>query len=205
MAIREQDLGDRLAVIASQVSEPQFSIDSVARRIRQRRVRLVAMAGTTVLVLAAVAGLLSLNAGHGPVGRSMQPARTIWLPMKITVLGKTALIPASNPQPAFAVPAGRSVPIIAQVTVPRGVRVRTFRLGIVTTDGTSGGPDGPTGWATVLLRTTKVLTSGQHTFRLRWTVPRGLRPGTRDYLVAYWVAGQSGPQPIIASLVIQRP
>ena len=88
--------------------------------------------------------------------------------------------------------------------MPHGVRVRTLWLGIVTADRTSGGPDGPTDWAAILLRTTTPLTSGHPTFRLRWAVPGNLRPGSKVYLVAYWVAGRTAPEPIIATLVIRR-
>lgn len=116
------------------------------------------------------------------------------------MLGQTALISRSSRRPVFAVPAGRQVPITAQVTVPHGVRVRTLWLGISTADRSAGGPAGPTGWAAVLLRITKPLTRGQRTFRLHWTAPGALRPANKVYLIAYWVAGRSAPEPIIDPL-----
>lgn len=206
MPIREQDISDRLAAAAAHVSEPRFAVESVIRRVRQRRARLIAIAGmsTAVVALGAVVSLFSLGAGSLPARPDTNPPRAVWLPIRISVLGQTALIARPGSRPVFAVPAGRPVPITAQVTVPHGVRVRTLWLGISVTDRTSGGPAGPTGWASTLLRTTAPLTAGHRTFRLRWTVPGALPPGSKVYLIAYWVAGRSAPEPIIASLVIRR-
>lgn len=206
MPIREQGVGDQLAAAAAHVSEPRFAVESVIRRIRQRRARLIAIAGMSmaVVVLGVVAGLLALGAGNRPAGPDTQPPRAVWLPITISVLGQTAQISRSGSRPVFAVPAGRRVPITAQVTVPHGVRVRTLWLGISTADRASGGPAGPTGWAAILLRRTTPLTSGHPTFRLHWAVPGKLRPGSKVYLIAYWVAGRSAAEPIIATLVIRR-
>lgn len=206
MPIREQDISDRLAAAAAHVSEPRFAVELVIRRIRQRRARLTAIAGTSmaVVALAAVASLFSLAPGHRPATSDTPPPRAVWLPIKISVLGQSALISDAGPRPVFAVPAGQRVPITARVSVPHGVRVPTLRLGITTVDRASGGPAGPTGWAATLLRTTKPLTSGDRTFQLRWAVPSALPLGSKVYLVAYWIADRSAPEPIIATLIIRR-
>jgi hypothetical protein len=208
MPIREQDIADRLAAVAAQVTGPRFRIESVARRIRLRRARLVAIAGmsTAAVAVLAVAVLTSLGTGSHPEGPGTPLPPAVWLPMKISVLGQTAdLVTGPSPRSSrFFAPAGRAVSITVQVTVPHGIRVRTLRFGIVTADVAAGGPRGPTGWAVVLLRTTKPLTSGKQIFRLRWAAAGALRPGSKVYLIAYWVAGRSAPEPIIASLILRR-
>lgn len=116
------------------MSEPRFALESVARRIRRRaRFALIAGLSLTAVVIAAVASLFSLGAG-APAGSAQAPPPAVWLPIRISVLGQTALISRSSTRPVFVIPAGRLVHITAQVTVPLGVRVRTLRLGIVTAD-----------------------------------------------------------------------
>ncbi len=206
MPLKEHDISERLAAAAAQVGEPRFAVESVIRRIRRRRARRIARASLSVAVVAlgTAVSLFSLGAGNPPARPATQSPPPAWLPIRISVLGQTALITHPGSRQVFAVPAGRRVPITAQVNVPHAVRVRTLWLGISTADRTSGGPAGPTGWAATLLRTTKPLTSGHRTFRLRWTVPGALPPGSRVYLIAYWVAGRSAAEAIIASLVIHR-
>jgi hypothetical protein len=198
---------ERLAAVAAQVSEPTFAVESVARRIKQRRARVLAVAGGAVLAVAAlavvaVAGLVS--PGSSPVGPAHQSRPAVWLPIRVSAAGHTALVSGSGARPRFAIAAGRQVPITVQVTVPQGVRVRQLWFGIVTADTSALGPDGPTGWAAVLVRTTRPMTAGQRTFRLRWAAPGALRPGSTVYLMAYWAAGRSQAAPVIASLVVRR-
>jgi len=206
MLTGEQEIGDRLAAVAAQVREPRFGVESVARRIRRRRACFITMAGVSMAAMAVgvVSVLFGLGTGSLPAKSAHQSPPAVWLPIRISVSGQTAVVTRSSPRPGFVVPAGRRLPITAQVTVPHGVRVQKLWLGIVTADRSAGGPAGPTGWAAVLLRATKSLTSGQRTFRLRWAASRALRPGSKVYLIAYWVAGRSQVEAIIASLVIRR-
>ena len=206
MPIREHEIADRLTAAAVHLSEPQFGVESVARRIRRRRTRLIMIASmsTAAMAVVAVTVLNGIGTRNHPAGLQTPLPAPVWLPIRISIDGQTALVTRPSHPPRFTALVRPVVPITAQVTVPPGVRVRKLWLGIVTADVAAGGPHGPTGWAAILLRTTKPLSSGKRTFHLRWIGAESLRPGRKVYLIAYWVTGRSAPEPIIASLVLRR-
>lgn len=206
MSIDEHELRERLAAVAAQVTEPRFTVEAVARRIRRRRARIITMVSGPVLAVAGLALALALGlVGPGTGSRpASPPPAPVWLPIKISVHGQVRLVPRLGILPRFVIAPGEHVQINVDVTVPKNVRVEALWLGIVKAERSSLGPAGPIGWTSVLVRISEPMTPGSHTFNLRWVAPGGLRPGRTLHLIAFWVTGHSQAAPIIANLIVQR-
>jgi hypothetical protein len=129
--------------------------------------------------------------------------------------------PAPPFQPSFTVTPGEHLRINVDVTVPAHFtsawirlhpRWSARRVPVVTalwlgiSKGTWGnGPKGPIGISPILAHARKPLGPGVHRFRLRWTVPAGLRPGTSRLLVAPWNVWQGNLGQPIAGLTVHSP
>lgn len=106
--------------------------------------------------------------------------------------------------PRYRVRPGEHLVMRVVVTVPQHVRVMALWFGIST--GTWGsGPNGLTGMNPILAHYTLPLSTGSHTFGLRWRIPHR-RPGTSLYLTYAWSSHQpdasvEGP---IATLALAR-
>jgi hypothetical protein len=104
---------------------------------------------------------------------------------------------------------GEHVSIRVAVTIPARARVAGLWLGI--SSGTFGtGRTGPVGLDPVLARIRTDLEPGPHAYRLSWTAPAELGPGTILWLAAAWtgmlpLAGPAGSQRPLTSASVARP
>lgn len=192
MSIDERELRSRLAESAALAGPPRFTTEDLAPRVRRIRRRRRSRAGiiaavSAVAVASAVAIPLALGGTSQPV-ISAPPPPAPGLSYTVTVNGQTRAVPATGAElPLFTITPGENLRIKVGVTVPAHVRVTALWLGI--SKGSWGtGPNGPTGINyPILAHTSKPLGPGSYRFRLRWTVPAGLRPGTSRYLATAWV------------------
>jgi hypothetical protein len=207
MSIDEQEVRRRLEAVAAQVSPPRFSLEGLTGRIRRRRARIVAAAAGLFLAVAAAAVVpIGLSAPSPPPRAEAPPA--IRFPFKLSftvaVNGRSMMTPPighGGPFPAFAVTPGEKLAINVTVTVPAHATVTAIWLGVA--HGLySAWPGGrPTGLSPILAHSATPLTQGLHVFRLRWTVPVPIRPGTIPWLVAAWTAHDFQIGQFIAELV----
>jgi hypothetical protein len=116
--------------------------------------------------------------------------------------GRPALLRKDGHVPSYRVRPGRDLVMSVAVTVPKHLRLTALWLGIST--GTWGnGPGGrPTGMRPILVHSGRPLSTGVHTFGLRWRIPKH-RSGS-VYLTMAWTSRQpsasvSGP---VARLVL---
>ena len=143
------------------------------------------------LVAAVLAGVLAAGgcspAPRCPAGASCPATVPFKVTFTVIVNGRPAS-PSRN-LPRLNVRAGQLVVINVVMGVPGRARVSAVWLGIST--GTVGvGPNGPTGVDPVLVHSGQMLTTGRHSFRLRWRTPAKARPGSRLYLAAAWASRQ---------------
>ncbi len=180
MSFDEQELRRRLAAAAMEASAPRFSVESLARRIRRRRAQVIgavsapflAVAALAVAVPVALSGAGSPVRGH-PAALPCRPSVTV----TVTDVSRHHTVrPAAHvPQPLFAVSPGERLVIHVDVTAPRHATV------------TGSGPGGrPVGMHPVLTHTRHPLRTGEHRFRLRWTVPAWMRAGNTRWLTMAW-------------------
>jgi hypothetical protein len=99
--------------------------------------------------------------------------------------------------PGYRVRPGGYLVMSVAVAVPKHLRLTALWLGIST--GTWGnGPGGhPTGMRPILVHSSRSLSTGVHTFALRWRVPKN-RSGSSVFLTMAWTSRQpsvsvSGP------------
>lgn len=199
MSFEEQELRRRLAETAALAGPPRVSNASLIRRIRWRRARTTAAASGVLLAAAAVAvavpaalagtggtlakapslpGAVQRPAGDVPATSGTRPTFTV------AVSGSRAsqgYAPPSTGGAGFAAAPGERLVMRVGVRVPAHVKVTALWLGI--SRGTLGSP---TDLSPVLAHTRAPLGPGTHSFTLHWTVPAGLRPGTRLYLATQW-------------------
>lgn len=189
MSIDEQELRSRLAETAAQAGPPRFTTDDLAarvRRIRRRRRRRggVIAAVSVAAVASAVAIPLIRGGASQPVMSTPGPPPP-GLSYTVTANGQTRAVATGTALPLFTITPGENLRIKVGVTVPAHVRVTALWLGI--SKGSWGiGPNGPTGINPILAHIRKSLGPGTYSFRLRWTVPAGLRPRTNRYLATAW-------------------
>jgi hypothetical protein len=127
-----------------------------------------------------------------------QPAKLPFpLSFTVAVNGESRVFPKNGPPPTFTVTPGEELRINVVVTVPADQRVTALSLGI------SGGVLGtPSDLHPILADSRKPLGPGSHRFRLRWSVPAGLRSGTLRYVAAEWDFGQGHVGQFIAGLTV---
>ncbi len=203
MTFDEQDLRERLAAAAAQVSPPRFTVEGLIGRVRRRRARIIGLVLGSLLAVAAIAVVvpISLRGKSTPV--LAPPAAAPFSPsFTVRVNGQSGTRPHGRTIPRFAVTPGRHLRISVGVTVPAHARVATLTPTVTALWlGVSRGVLGtPSDMHPILARTRKPLPPGLHTFSLRWTVPAGLRRGTIRYLVANWETKQASVTQIIAEL-----
>jgi hypothetical protein len=202
MVLNEDELRHHLAAAADHVSAPRFTLESLISRIRRRRAKilglvsgsLLAVAATAVAVPVALSGMSTPPAKHAP------PKLPPRLSFTVAVNGQSRVFPENGPPPSFTVTPGEDLRINVDVTVPAHHRVTALWLGI------SGGVIGtPSDLHPILVHTRKPLGPGSHRFRLRWTVPAGLRPGTLRYVAGAWDIRQGHTGGFIAGLTVHSP
>jgi hypothetical protein len=193
VSIDEQELRQRLATVAAQASPPGFTIESVIGRIRRRRARIIAAVSASFLAIAAIAVAvpIGLSAPSRPTAAPHPSNFPFQLSFTVAVNGRSMVLPllaGGGPFPSFAVTSGENLAITVDVTVPPHATVTAIWLGVA--EGAfSASPAGrPTGVNAILAHSRRSLTPGVHLFRLRWTVPTGVQPGTNLALTATWSA-----------------
>lgn len=200
MVLNEDELRQQLAAAADQVSAPRLTLDSLASRIRRRRAKILAAACGSLLavVAAAVAVPIALSSpgtasGSKSVGGVLHPGPPVFsLSYAVTVNGRSRPFARNGSAPKFSVHPGEHLTIRLSVTVPAHHKVTTLWLGISKGLFSPPGRGGrrPAGMHPVLAHTATPLTSGPHTFRLRWMLPGQLSSGTSLWLVAGWTTNQ---------------
>ena len=215
VSIDEQEVRQRLEAVAEQSSPPRFAIESLIGRIRRRRARIIAaisgslFAGTAI----AVAVAIGLSAPSQPVALWGHPIRVPFrLSFTVTVNGRSMATPPveppipvhTGPFPSFAVSPGEHLAINVAVTVPAHATVTAIWLGV--TEGGYGVLRGgrPSGLSTILVHSRRTLAPGLHVFRMRWTVPAGIQPGTNPSLVVIWSAHHFDAGQFVAELVTSQ-
>ena len=202
MVLDEQELRRQLAAVADHVSAPSFTLEGMISRIQRRRAKVLGVVSGSLLTVAAIAvavpvalsGMNTLPAKHPP---AKIPFR---LSFTVAVNGQSRVFPKNGPPPNFTVTPGEDLRINVDVTVPAHHRVTALWLGI------SGGVIGtPSDLHPILAHTPKPLGPGSHRFRLRWTVPAGLRPGALHYVAAEWDIRQGHVGQFIAGLTVHSP
>jgi len=190
MSIDERELRSRLAETAALAGPPRFTTDDLAARVRRTRRRRRGRTGVIAAVsVAAVASAVAIPLTRGgtsqPVIGAPGPPPP-GLSYTVTANGQTRAVATGAALPLFTITPGENLRIKVGVTVPAHARVTALWLGI--SKGSWGsGPNGPTGINyPILAHTRKPLGPGSYRFRLRWTVPAGLRPGTSRYLATAW-------------------
>lgn len=207
MSLDEQELRQRLEAAAAQASASRLTVETLTRRIRRRRAKIIAAVSGALLAVAAVAVAVpvALSAPGTP-----QPAHPAKLPFQLSftvaVNGRSRVSPKNGSLPSFTVTPGEHLKIRTSVIVPEHHTVTALWLGVA--KGAYGPVSGqrPIGMHPILVHTSKPLTPGLHTFRLTWTVPAQLSRGTSLLLVAAWETKQqeaSVAQPV-AELVMSR-
>jgi hypothetical protein len=152
---------------------------------------LLAVAAVAVAVPVALSGS-TLSMKHPPA-KIPTP-----LSFMVAVNGQSRVFPENGAPPGFTVNAGEGLRIDVEATVPAHLRVTALRLGI------SGGViSTQDSLHPILAHISKPLGPGSHRFRLEWTVPAGLRPGTLRYVAAELEVEQGHLAQFIASLTVQ--
>jgi hypothetical protein len=208
MSIDEQELRRRLEETATQASPPGFTAEGLARRIRRRHTRIIAVVSGAFAAAAAIAVAIpvTLSGASRPVN-SQPEVIAIQLSFTVSVNGQSRVLsPGGVPGtvPRFVISPGEDLMINVAVTVPAHASVEALWLGIA--NGTyGGGPDGPTGVNPILAaRTGQPLGPGVHRFRLQWVAPSGLQPGTSRQLAVEWAVRNGEVTRAIAELAVQR-
>jgi hypothetical protein len=207
MSIDEREVRQRLEAVVAHVGPPSFTIERLIGRIRRRRARIIAAVSGSFTAVAAIAVALSigLSAPSQPVAVWHHQVRFPFrLSFTVAVNGRSMVTPLPGGEeafPSFAIAPGENLAINVGVTVPAHGTVTSIWLGV-----TEGGygflPGGrPTGVSPILAHSSRPLTPGLHVFRLRWTVPAGIRPGTNPVLIVTWSAHDFAAGQSIAELV----
>jgi len=208
MTFDEQDLRERLAAAAAQVSPPRFTVEGLIGRVRRRRARIIGLVVGSLLAVAAIAVVVPISLlGKSTPPTAAAPAVVPFSPsFTVRVNGRSGTRPQGRTIPRFAVTPGQHLRISVGVTVPAHARVATLTPTVTALWlGVSGGVLGtPSDMHPILARARKPLPPGLHTFSPRWTVPAGLRRGTIRYLVANWETKQASVTQIIAELASPR-
>lgn len=168
---------------------------------RRRRAWIVGLVLGSLLAVAAIAVAVPVALRGTSTPSAQHPAKIPFrLSFAVAVNGQSRVFPKNGPPPSFTVTPGEDLRINVDVTVPAHHRVTALWLGI------SGGVIGtPSELHPILAHTRKPLGPGSHRFRLRWTVPAGLRPGTLRYVAAEWDIRQGHVGQFIAGLTVHSP
>ncbi len=196
MSLDKQELRQRLEAVAAQVSAPRLTVEGLVRRIRRRRARIIGLVSGSLLAVAAIAVAvpigLSLTSTGPALGPSASPEKLPFsLSYTVAVNGQSVVFPKNGTTPSFTVTPGEDLRINVDVIVPAHARVAALWLGISKGILGSGPKHRPIGINyPMLAHTRRPLGPGSHRFRLRWTVPAGLRPGASRLLAAAWYTRQ---------------
>jgi hypothetical protein len=167
------------------------------------RTREVLNTALATLGRAAVDSQTARDAGMAAAGTPVKhpPAKLPpRLSFTVAVNGQSQVFPDNGPPPGFTVTPGEDLQINVDVTVPAHHEVTAMWLGI------SAGVIGPPSELhPILARTRKPLGPGPHRFRLHWTVPAGLQPGTLRYVAGAWDIQQAHTGGFIAGLIVHSP
>jgi hypothetical protein len=202
MVLNEDELRHHLAAAVDHVGAPRFTLESLISRIRRRRAKILGLVSGSLLAVAAIAVAVPVALSGKSTPSVKHPPAKIPFPLSFTVAvnGQSRVFPKNGPPPSFTVTPGEDLRINVDVTVPAHHRVTALWLGI------SGGVIGtPSDLHPILAHTRKPLGPGSHRFRLRWTVPAGLRPGTLRYMAAEWDIRQGQVGQFIAGLTVHSP
>jgi hypothetical protein len=202
MVLNEDELRHHLAAAVDHVSAPRFTLESLISRIRRRRAKILGLVSGSLLAVAAIAVAVPVALSGRSTPSAKHPPAKIPFPLSFTVAvnGQSRVFPNNGPPPSFTVTPGEDLRINVDVTVPAYHRVTALWLGI------SGGVIGtPSDLHPILAHTRKPLGPGSHGFRLRWTVPAGLRPGTLRYVAAEWDIRQGHVGQFIAGITVHSP
>ena len=202
MVLNEDDLRRHLAAAADHVSAPRFTLEGLISRIRRRRAKVLGLVSGSLLAVAAIAVAVpvALSGASTPSAKHPPAKIPFRLSFKVAVNGQSQVFPKNGPPPGFTVTPGQGLRINVDVTVPAHHAVTALWLGI------SGGVIGtPSELHPILAHTRRPLGPGSHRFRLRWTVPTGLRPGTLRYVAANWDIQQGHTGQFIAALTVHSP
>ena len=131
---------------------------------------------------------------HPPAKIPFRPSFTV------AVNGQSQVFPENGPPPRFTVTPAEDLRIDVDVVVPAHHKVTALWLGI---SGVVMGP--PSELHPILAHTREPLGPGAHRFRLQWTVPAGLRPGTLRYVTAAWDIPQGHIGQFVAQLTVRSP
>jgi hypothetical protein len=201
MVLDEDELRQHLAAAADQVSAPRFTPEDLISRIRRRRARVLGLGSAPLLAVAAIAVAVpvALSGPSAPVTK--HPLGKIPPPLAFTVAvnGQSRMSPEDGSPPGFTVTPGEGLRIDVEATVPADLRVTALWLGI--SEGTLRTQ--PENLHPILAHISTPLGPGPHVFRVRWTVPSGLRPGALRYVAAGWGSEQGHMARFIARLTVQ--
>ncbi len=190
MSIDERELRSRLTETAALAGPPRLTTDDLVARVRRirrrRRRRTGVIAAVLVTAVASAVAIPLIRGGASQPVMSTPGPPPPGLSYTVTANGQTRAVATGTALPLFTITPGENLRLKVVVTVPAHVRVTALWLGI--SKGSWGtGPNGPTGINyPILAHTRKSLGPGSYSFRLRWTVPAGLRPGTNRYLATAW-------------------
>jgi hypothetical protein len=201
MELDEQELRQRLEAAAAQASAPRLTAERLVRRIRRRRAKIIAAASASLLAVAAIAVTVPIALSGTSTPSQMGPPKIPFrLSFTVAVNGQSQVFPKNGPPPSFTVTPGEDLRINVDVTVPERHKVTALWLGI-----SVGVVGTPSELHPILAHTRKPLGPGSHRFRLRWTVPAGLRSGTLRYVAAEWDYRQGHVGQVIAGLAVHSP
>lgn len=198
MSLDEQELRQRLETVAAQVSAPRLTVEGLTGRIRRRRAIVLGLVSGSLLTVAAVAVAVpvALSGMSTPSARRPPPKIPFLLSFTVVVNGQSR-VPSENGPPSFTVTPGEDLRINVEVTVPAQHRVAALWLGI-----SRGAIGAPGDLRPILVHARQPLGPGSYRFRLRWTVPAGLPPGTLRYVAAEWDAQQGHVGQFVAGLTV---
>jgi hypothetical protein len=193
----------------AELARDHLTMQSLISRIRRRRAEFLGLVWGSLLAVAAVAVVVPIvQSGAGAPAMDRPEVTPFLLSFTVAVNGQSQVVAKNGSPPSFTVFPGKHVRIDAGVMVPAHARVATLWLGV--TRGNLAGPgrngQRPPGMRPVLVHAQEPLTAGLYTFRLTWSVPAHLHPGTSLLLAAAWETRQqhaSVAQPV-ARLVTPR-
>lgn len=202
MVLDEQGFRRQLAAAADHVSAPSFTLEGLITRIQRRRGKVLGVVSGSLLTVVAIAVAVpvALNSTNTLATRHPPAKLPPQLSFAVTLNGQSGMFPANGGPSSFTVTPGEDLRINVDVTIPANQSVTALWLGI------SGGTIGaPSVLHPILAHIRKPLGPGTHSFRLRWTVPAGLRPGTQHYVAGEWDIRPGHVGQFIAGLTVHSP
>jgi hypothetical protein len=200
MVLDEDELSQHLAEVASHASPPRFTPEDLISQIRRRHARVLGMVSGPLLAVAAVAVAVPIALSGSTLPMKHPPAKfPPPLAFMVAINGQSQVSLGDGSPPGFTVTPGEGLRINVEATVPADLRVTPLWLGI--SEGTLGTQPG--NLHPILAHISTPLGPGSHVFRLRWTVPSGLRPGALRYVAAGWGSEHGHVARFVARLTVQ--